>query len=138
MSTLIGWEVYPGGLTETLKSLHERYEGIPIYITECGAAFKDPAGKDGEDVNDPERVEFFRAHIRAALDALQEGVDLRGFFAWSLLDNFEWNSGYTMPFGLVQVDFETQDRRVKQSGRFFAEVARSNGANVVETMATGD
>ena len=139
LSTLLGWEVYPAGLTETLKGLHERYDGIPIYITECGAAFKDPAGKDGEDVNDPERVEYFRAHILAAYEALQEGVDLRGFFAWSLLDNFEWNSGYTMPFGLVQVDFETQDRRVKSSGRFFAEVARSNGANVVaDAMAAGD
>ena len=139
LSTLIGWEVYPGGLTETLRNLHERYHGVPIYITECGAAFKDPTGTDGEDVKDPERVEFFRAHIRAALDALQEGVDLRGFFAWSLLDNFEWNSGYTMPFGIVQVDFETQDRRVKSSGRFLAEVARSNGSNVLgETISTGD
>jgi beta-glucosidase len=131
LSTLIGWEVYPGGLTETLKNLHERYDGVPIYITECGAAFRDPAGNNGEDVHDPERVEFFRSHIRAALQAIQEGVDLRGFFAWSLLDNFEWNSGYTMPFGIVQVDFETQERRIKSSGRFLSEVARSNGVNVV-------
>ena len=138
-STLIGWEVYPGGLTEALKSLHERYDGVSIYITETGAAFKDPVGTDGEDVPDPQRVEYFRAHIRAALQAIQEGVDLRGFFAWSLLDNFEWNSGYTMPFGIVQVDFETQERRVKASGRFLAEVARSNGRNVVgEAIATGD
>ena len=138
-STLIGWEVYPGGLTEALKSLHERYDGVSIYITETGAAFKDHVGTDGEDVPDPQRVEYFRAHIRAALQAIQEGVDLRGFFAWSLLDNFEWNSGYTMPFGIVQVDFETQERRVKASGRFLAEVARSNGSNVVgEAIATGD
>ena len=138
-STLIGWEVYPGGLTEALKSLHERYDGVSIYITETGAAFKDPVGTDGEDVPDPQRVEYFRAHIRAALQAIQEGVDLRGFFAWSLLDNFEWNSGYTMPFGIVQVDFETQERRVKASGRFLADVARSNGRNVVgEAIATGD
>ena len=138
-STLIGWEVYPGGLTEALKSLHERYDGVSIYITETGAAFKDPVGTDGEDVPDPQRVEYFRAHIRAALQAIQEGVDLRGFFAWSLLDNFEWNSGYTMPFGIVQVDFETQERRVKASGRFLAEVARSNGSTVVgEAIANGD
>ena len=131
LSTLIGWEIYPGGLTKTLLALHERYEGIPIYITECGAAFKDPTAVDGQDVQDPERVEFFRSHIRAAMDAYNQGVNLRGFFVWSLLDNFEWNSGYTMPFGIVQVDFESQERTVKASGRYFAEVARSNGANLL-------
>ena len=125
--TLIGWEIYPGGLTETLLTLHERYNGIPIYITECGAAFKDPiANGNDEEVPDPERVEFLRTHIQAAASAMEQGVDLRGFFVWSLLDNFEWNSGYTMPFGLYQVDFETQQRTLKTSGRFFAEVARSN------------
>lgn len=127
-STLIGWEIYPGGLTKTLLMLHERYHGIPIYVTECGAAFKDAPGQDDQDVQDPERVEFFRSHLLAALDAYNGGVDLRGFFAWSLLDNFEWNSGYTMPFGLVHVDFESQRRTIKASGRFFSEAARSNGA----------
>jgi beta-glucosidase len=131
MRTLIGWEIYPVGLTQTLLSLHERYNGIPIYITECGAAFKDPTPNGDEDIQDPERVEFFRSHIKAAMDAYDRGVDLRGFFVWSLLDNFEWNSGYTMPFGIVHVDFETQRRTVKASGRFFAEVARSNGANLL-------
>lgn len=130
-STLIGWEIYPGGLTKTLTTLHERYHGVPIFITECGAAFKDPVSENGEEVSDPQRVEFFRSHIQAAYEAMQQGVDLRGFFVWSLLDNFEWNSGYTMPFGLVQVDFETQRRTMKMSGRYFAEVARSNGANVL-------
>ncbi|HZI30250.1 MAG TPA: GH1 family beta-glucosidase [Gemmatimonadaceae bacterium] len=127
-TTLIGWEIYPEGLTQTLLTMHERYHGIPIYITECGAAFKDPPPDADGDIHDPERVEFFRSHIRAAMDAYDQGVDLRGFFVWSLLDNFEWNSGYTMPFGIVHVDFETQRRTVKTSGRFFAEVARSNGA----------
>jgi beta-glucosidase len=130
-STLIGWEIYPEGLKQTLLNLHERYHGIPIYITECGAAFKDPTPSEDEHINDPERVEFFRSHIRAAIEAYNQGVDLRGFFAWSLLDNFEWNSGYTMPFGIVHVDFETQRRTVKASGRFFAEVARSNAENVL-------
>jgi beta-glucosidase len=129
--TLIGWEIYPEGLTQTLLTMHERYHGIPIYITECGAAFKDPTPDGEEDIHDPERVEFFRSHIRAAMDAYNQGVDLRGFFVWSLLDNFEWNSGYTMPFGIVHVDFETQRRTVKTSARFFAEVARSNGANLL-------
>ncbi|HEX6314510.1 MAG TPA: GH1 family beta-glucosidase, partial [Gemmatimonadaceae bacterium] len=134
-STLIGWEIYPEGLTNTLVMLNGRYGGIPIYITECGAAFKDPDAVDNADLHDPERVEFFRAHIQAAIEGYNQGVDLRGFFAWSLLDNFEWNSGYTMPFGLVHVDFKTQRRTVKSSGRFFAEVARSNGANILTRMS---
>ena len=125
-STLLGWEVYPEGLTDTLRALHQRYDGMPIYITECGAAFRDPAPQDGEEVSDPDRVEFLRAHIEAAARALEEGVDLLGFFVWSLMDNFELNRGYTMPFGLYHVDFETQRRTIKSSGRFFAEVARSN------------
>jgi len=125
--TLIGWEIYPGGLTETLLNLHDRYDGLPIYITECGAAFKDPLANGNDEVQDPARVEFLRTHIQAAARALEQGVDLRGFFVWSLLDNFEWNSGYTMPFGLYQVDFETQMRTIKSSGRYFSEVARSNG-----------
>ncbi len=124
-------EVYPEGLTETLLLLHERYHGIPIYITETGAAFQDPVPLEGEEIHDPERVEFFRSHIRAAMAAYDQGVDLRGIFVWSLLDNFEWNSGYTMPFGIVHVDFETQRRTVKSSGRFLAEVARSNAANLL-------
>jgi beta-glucosidase len=127
-NTLIGWEIYPAGLTDTLMTLHERYDGTPIYITECGAAFKDPLANGTDEVQDPDRVEFLRTHIQAAARALEQGVDLRGFFVWSLLDNFEWNSGYSMPFGLYQVDFETQLRTIKSSGRFFAEVARSNAA----------
>lgn len=134
-NTLIGWEIYPGGLTQTLLTMHERYHGIPIFITECGAAFKDPVSENGEEVHDPERAEFFRDHIRAAMDAYDQGVNLRGFFVWSLLDNFEWNSGYTMPFGIVQVDFETLRRTVKSSGRFYSEVARSNGAALLTQSA---
>ena len=130
-NTLLGWEIYPGGLTETLLTVHDRYNGIPIYITECGAAFKDPIANGSDEVPDPERVEFLRTHIQAAARAMEQGVDLRGFFVWSLLDNFEWNSGYTMPFGLYQVDFETQQRTIKSSGRFFADIARSNAATGV-------
>ncbi len=128
--TLFGWEIYPGGLTETLLRITERYGRVPIYITECGAAFTDPRSDDGADVQDPERVEFLREHIKAAFRAMEQDVDLRGFFVWSLLDNFEWNSGYTMPFGLVQVDFETQQRTMKSSARFYAQVIESSGANV--------
>lgn len=125
--TLFGWEIYPGGLTETLLRITERYGHVPIYVTECGAAFRDPEAENGHDVPDPERVEFLRSHITAAMRAMDEGVDLRGFFVWSLLDNFEWASGYTMPFGLVQVDFETQRRTMKSSARFYAKVIESAG-----------
>jgi beta-glucosidase len=130
LTTLTGWEVYPGGLTETLKAIDQRYDGVPIFITECGAAFTDPTPENGQDIPDPQRIEFLRSHVQAAQQAIAEGVDLRGFFVWSLLDNFEWNSGYTMPFGLVHVDFTTQKRTVKQSGRYFAEIARANGTNL--------
>ena len=115
--------------------MHERYNGIPIFVTECGAAFRDPVSENGEDVQDVERLEFLREHIRAAMDAYDQGVNLRGFFVWSLLDNFEWNSGYTLPFGIVQVDFETLRRTVKSSGRFYSEVARSNGAALLTQSA---
>ena len=136
--TLFGWEIYPGGLTETLLRITERYGHVPIYITECGAAFTDPRPEDGTDVQDPERVEFLRSHIKAAVRAMDEGVDLRGFFVWSLLDNFEWASGYTMPFGLVQVDFDTQRRTLKTSARFYAKVIESSGANVFGESETED
>lgn len=131
--TLVGWEVYPNGLRESLLRITERYGRVPIFVTECGAAFKDPAPLDGEDVMDPERVQFLRDHIEAARQAVEKGVDLKGFFVWSLVDNFEWNSGYTMPFGLVHIDFDTQRRTVKQSGRFFAQTIRSNGGELVTT-----
>jgi beta-glucosidase len=123
--TMMGWEVYPEGLTETLVWVHERYR-VPVYVTENGAAFADPVASNGQPVADPERVEFLRAHVAAAHRALEAGVDLRGYFVWSLLDNFEWSSGYRRPFGLVQVDFATQRRTLKASGRFFAELARSS------------
>jgi beta-glucosidase len=125
-------------LTDTLLRIAERYGHIPIYITECGAAFTDPPSEDGADVQDPERVEFLRSHIKAAWRAREKGVDLRGFFVWSLLDNFEWASGYTMPFGLVQVDFDTQRRTMKSSARFYAEVIESSGENVLREAGVGD
>lgn len=125
--TLVGWEVFPSGLTETLVALDRRYGGVPVYVTECGAAFADASPSAGGEVPDPERVAFLRDHIDAARLAIDAGVDLRGFFVWSLLDNFEWNSGYALPYGLVHVDFDTQQRTVKSSGRFFSQAARSNG-----------
>ncbi len=89
--------------------------------------------KDGE-VDDPERIEYLRSHLAAAHRAIQQGVDLRGYFCWSLLDNFEWSFGYSKRFGLVYVDYATQRRVVKASGRFYSRVAR---ANALEERAPG-
>jgi beta-glucosidase len=117
--TEMGWEVYPAGLTEILERVHRDYAPRAVYVTENGAAF--PDAPDGDD---PERVDYLRSHFAAAADALGRGVPLAGYFVWSLLDNFEWHNGFTKRFGLVFVDYATQRRTVKSSGRFFAEVAR--------------
>jgi beta-glucosidase len=125
--TETGWEVYPPGLTDTLTWVRERYGDFPIYITENGAAFYDPPRADGG-IEDPLRVKYYRDHLRAAHDAITSGVDLRGYFAWSLLDNFEWSLGYAKRFGLVHVDYETQQRTPKASARFYSKVIRTHGA----------
>lgn len=122
------WEVYPQGLADVLKWVNTRYGHPPIYITENGAAFYDPPVATGDRVEDPLRVAYLRAHLLAAHAALQEGVDLRGYFAWSLLDNFEWALGYAKRFGIVHVDYETQQRTLKDSARLYAEVIASRGA----------
>ena len=131
--TAMDWEVYPAGLTETLLWITARYGNPPVYITENGAAFDDPSPERGE-VQDPDRVDYLRGHLRAAREALGRGVDLRGYFAWSLLDNFEWACGYAKRFGLVHVDFTTQQRTPKLSARFYSEVIRSGGTDLTGDM----
>jgi beta-glucosidase len=126
--TETGWEVHPESLTRVLLWVKQRYGNIPLYITENGAAFQDPPTAPRGGIDDPLRVEYYRQHLRAAHAALQAGVDLRGYFAWSLLDNYEWSSGYSKRFGLVHVDFETQSRTPKSSARFYTEVIRTHGA----------
>jgi beta-glucosidase len=122
------WEVFPPGLTNTLVWVKARYGDIPLYITENGAAFYDPPTVEGDELPDPLRVSYLRSHLRAAREALRQGVDLRGYFAWSLLDNFEWSLGYSKRFGIVHVDFETQRRTPKASARFYSEVIKTRGA----------
>jgi beta-glucosidase len=124
--TDMGWEVQPAGLTDLLVELHERIPGVPLYITENGAAYPDVVGPDGA-VRDRDRIAFLDGHLRAAHEAIQRGVDLRGYFCWSLLDNLEWAAGYGKRFGLVHVDFETQRRTPKDSARWYTEVIRGNG-----------
>jgi beta-glucosidase len=127
LHTAMDWEVYPQGLTETLVRVKEDYGNPRLYVTENGAAFPDPEPQDGS-VADLERTAYLRAHLQAARRAMGQGVDLRGYFAWSLLDNFEWAYGYTKRFGLIHVDFTTQVRTPKASARLYAKVIGSRGA----------
>ncbi len=126
--TETGWECYAPALTSVLLWIRERYGDVPLYITENGAAFFDPPSAIDGRVDDPLRVWYYREHLRAALDAMRQGVDLRGYFAWSLLDNFEWSLGYAKRFGLVHVDYHTLQRTPKSSARFYASVIRTDGA----------
>lgn len=123
--TGMGWEVYPEGLRELLVRLARDYGFGDLYVTESGAAFADRVDPDGV-VRDPARLAYVRDHLAAARGAMNEGAALRGFFAWSLLDNFEWAHGYSQRFGLVHVDYETQERRIKDSGRWYAALIRAN------------
>ncbi|BCB87955.1 beta-glucosidase [Phytohabitans suffuscus] len=131
--TDMNWEIDAPGLVEVLERVHREYPAIPIYITENGSAFVDEV-VDGQ-VDDPERVAFFDAHLRACSDAIEAGVPLRGYFAWSLMDNFEWAWGYSKRFGMVYVDYDTQVRIPKTSARWYAEVIRQNGLGGSETSA---
>ena len=124
-TTAMGWPIEPDGLTEILVRINDEYTDLPIYITESGAAFHDYADPEGE-VKDEERVSYLGAHIRAAQAAIERGVDLRGYFVWSLLDNFEWAEGYSKRFGLVYVDYATQRRTPKASARWYAGVISRN------------
>ncbi len=126
--TAKGWDVDPGGLREMLLWLRHNYNGVPVYITENGASYPDAVGADGE-VHDPRRIEYLRTHLVAANEAIVEGVDLRGYFVWSLLDNFEWGDGYAQRFGIIHVDFATQRRTPKSSAKFLSEVARRNAVS---------
>ena len=129
------WEVQPEGLTRLLVRVWEDYAadaGVAMYITENGAAYDDEviAGEDGSTrVRDAERTEYLRAHLHAVLDAIDAGADVRGYFYWSLLDNFEWAWGYDKRFGIVHVDYGTQERTVKDSG---AEYARIIAARAID------
>jgi len=123
--TAMGWEVYPLALTELLVRLHRDYAPQRMLITENGCAYDDVVAPDGA-VHDPQRVSYYRQHLLACHDAIAQGVPLVGYFAWSLMDNFEWAYGYTRRFGLVYVDFDTQQRIPKDSARFYAAVAAAN------------
>ncbi len=123
--TTMGWEVYPEGLYQLLVRVHREYQPRALFVTENGAAFADVLTPDGK-VHDEARRDYLRQHFDAAERAIQAGVPLRGYFVWSLMDNFEWSLGYTQRFGIVYVDYATQQRIVKDSGQWYAEVIRQN------------
>ena len=125
--TETGWEVYPNGLRDVLQWVTSRYGDVPLYITENGAAFYDPPTAPDGVVDDPLRIHYYREHLRAVHAAIASGVPVKGYFAWSLLDNLEWSLGFSKRFGIVHVDFATQKRTIKGSGRYYREVIRTNG-----------
>jgi beta-glucosidase len=119
--TEMGWEIYPQALTDLLVRVARDYAPPAIYITENGAAFADPDPVNGI-VEDPRRVDYLKGHFQAAENAIIQGVPLKGYFVWSLMDNFEWSHGYSKRFGIVHVDYATQKRTPKRSARFYQEM----------------
>ena len=124
-TTAMGWEVDPDGLHELLVRVRRDYGNVPIYITENGAAFEDGPVVNGT-LEDPRRVEYLRSHLAALAQAVADGVDVRRYFAWSMLDNFEWEHGYSKRFGLVYVDYATQRRVPKRSGLWYRDFIASD------------
>jgi beta-glucosidase len=122
----MGWGISPPGLTAVLLNIKENYGNPKMYVTENGCALQDAPDERGF-VADWGRVNYFRAHLMAAHDAIQAGANLHGYYAWSLMDNFEWAMGYEPRFGIVRVDFETGRRTPKQSAHWYREVITRNG-----------
>lgn len=125
--TAMGWEVFPEALRDLLVRLHQNYTGpagVALYVTENGAAYDDVPDAEGF-VQDDDRISYIRRHLAAVREAMVAGADVRGYFVWSLLDNFEWAFGYDKRFGIVRVDYQSLKRTPKASARWFAEVART-------------
>jgi beta-glucosidase len=117
--TDFGWPVVPSGLHEVLTTLQDRYPNLPpVYITEGGCAYHD-------EVHDRRRIEFLDGHLRALHKAVADGIDVRGYFVWSIVDNFEWAVGYSQRFGLVHVDFETLARTPRDSFYWYRDMIRA-------------
>ena len=118
------WEVQPEGLTRLLERIHAEYTepaGVKLFVTENGAAYNDVVAPDGQ-VHDSDRREFLELHLGAILDAIDAGVPVHGYFYWSLMDNFEWAWGYDKRFGIVRVDYDTQERTPKDSAIAYTRI----------------
>jgi beta-glucosidase len=124
-STAMGWEIYPDCILESLR-MARSYTDLPLYIAENGAAFDDAPGSDGA-VDDTTRLAYLHDHIAAAHRAIEEGIDLRGYYVWSLMDNFEWSRGFSKRFGLIYTDYATQCRTWKRSAYWYRDVIARNG-----------
>lgn len=128
----MGWELFPRGLYDTLLRVHREYAPPAIYITENGTALPDAPDEEGR-VRDVRRIEYMNSHLAEAHRALQSGVPLRGYFAWSLLDNFEWGYGYGKRFGLFRVDFESGKRTAKESARWYRDTVAAKAIHIRES-----
>jgi beta-glucosidase/6-phospho-beta-glucosidase/beta-galactosidase len=121
----MGWAIYPQGLRQHVRTTWRRY-GLPIHVTENGLA-------DREDVY---RKRFIHDHLQELHAAIEDGADVRGYFHWSLIDNFEWRDGFEPRFGLVAIDYATQERSVRESAHYYAKVCAANGLTVTDTGRT--
>ena len=129
--TDMGWPLTPSGLTKLLVRWHKEYgSALPdLYITENGVAYDEGISEDGK-CHDQRRIDYLQSHLSAVADAIAQGSPVKGYYEWSLMDNFEWALGYEKRFGIVHVDFETQKRTIKDSGYWYADVIKKNGKNV--------
>lgn len=132
--TETGWEVFPQGLTDLLVWAKDRYGNLPTYITENGAAFFDPAVAEEGRVRDPLRMGYLKKHLTAIRDAIDQGCDIRGYMVWSLLDNLEWSLGFSKRFGIVHVNYGTQERTPKDSARWYSKAIASHGASIDDPL----
>lgn len=114
----MGWEIHPDRLLDVVEMVHDRAPDLPVYVTENGAAYPDVVGWDGV-IDDEDRRAYLEQHVEACREALSRGLPLRGYFAWTLMDNFEWAYGFSRRFGIVYIDYATQQRVVKHSGHWF-------------------
>jgi len=129
--TTMGWEIYPEGLLNFLLRLKSEYGDTPIYITENGMAYDDPAAED-ERIHDDYRIDYLRRHIDVCDKAIAAGVKLRGYFVWTLMDNFEWEMGWNQRFGIIRVDYETLQRTVKDSGWWYSDFIKQSKRQGIE------
>lgn len=123
--TTMGWEVYPDGLRQVLMRLHQEYQPPSLYITENGSAFEDPEPVNGV-VEDPRRTAYLKAHLKAVEAAIDAGVPVKGYFTWSLMDNFEWAFGYSQRFGIIHVSYQTQERTWKRTAHEYKRIIQAN------------
>ncbi|WP_129338468.1 GH1 family beta-glucosidase [Cellulomonas endophytica] len=131
--TAMGWNIEPKGLVDLLLELRDRYPALPLVVTENGAAFEDVPDADGR-VHDVERIAYLHDHVDAVGEAIEAGADVRGYFVWSLMDNFEWAYGYSRRFGIVRVDYATGERTPKDSAAWYAELVRTNAVPPVDAV----